>query len=292
MSRLIRLISRLTPAARRETTNMRRRSGFTLVEVLVSMALILFIMTILGAAFSAATQTVSDLKSAGDLAERLRGAAPTVIHRDLEANHCFDANGNVLRLSTMWNTNFNPTPPPPAQGFVRIYEGAAGVSEGADVNGLPSHHQTTAALAYTISLTGTRRSDFLSAPVGAGSPPLSDPTLGPPDRRYPDGAKCLQFAVRRGGLVPGAHDRCDGRGERGEAAVQPDAPPSLPRPPRPRSRSAGFSAHWTPATTVAGPNPNYVEVSTVPTTGEAAAATNLSFNSLADLTTAGDALPG
>ncbi len=101
---------------------MRRRSGFTLVEVLVAMALILFIMTILGAAFSAATQTVSDLKSAGDLAERLRGAA-TVIHRDLEANHCFDANGNVLRLSTMWNTNFNPTPPPPAQGFVRIYEG-------------------------------------------------------------------------------------------------------------------------------------------------------------------------
>ena len=45
-----------------------------------------------------------------------------------------------------------------------------------------------------------------------------------------------------------------------------------------------FQPHWTPATTVAGPNPNYVEVSTVPTTGEAAAATNLSFNSLADLT--------
>ena len=35
---------------------MRRRSGFTLVEVLVSMALILFIMSILAAAFAAATQ--------------------------------------------------------------------------------------------------------------------------------------------------------------------------------------------------------------------------------------------
>ena len=54
---------------------MRRRSGFTLVEVLVAMALILFIMTILSAAFVTATQAFTDLKSAGDLAERLRGAA-------------------------------------------------------------------------------------------------------------------------------------------------------------------------------------------------------------------------
>ena len=149
-----------------EYTNMRRRSGFTLVEVLVAMALILFIMTILAAAFGTATQAVSDLKSAGDLAERLRGAT-TVIHRDLEANHCFDSNGNVLRLSSMWNTNngLNPNPPPPAQGFFRIYEGSPATLEGTDINGLSSYYQTTAALAYTISLTGTQRNDFLSALV-------------------------------------------------------------------------------------------------------------------------------
>ena len=51
---------------------MRRRTGFTLVEVLVAMALTLFIMSILSAAFVAATSAVSDLKAAGDLAERLR----------------------------------------------------------------------------------------------------------------------------------------------------------------------------------------------------------------------------
>ena len=59
------------------------------MEVLVAMALILFIMTILAAAFVAATQAFSDLKSAGDLAEKLRGAA-TVLNRDLEADHSFD----------------------------------------------------------------------------------------------------------------------------------------------------------------------------------------------------------
>ena len=68
---------------------MRRRSGFTLVEVLVSMALILFIMSILSAAFVAATQSVTDLKSAGDLAEKLRGAV-NVLRRDLEQDHFTD----------------------------------------------------------------------------------------------------------------------------------------------------------------------------------------------------------
>ena len=177
---------------------MRRRSGFTLVEVLVAMALILFIMTILGAAFSAATQTVSDLKSAGDLAERLRGAA-TVIKRDLEAGHCFDANGNVRRVSSVFGTSLSSNPPP-AQGFFRIYEGKSTLpafvpglpagDEGPDINGLHSYYQTTASLAYTISLNGTRREDFLSAFV-PGSPLLTDAafnTTYPPDQRYQDTA--------------------------------------------------------------------------------------------------------
>ncbi len=74
----------------REGTNMRRRLGFTLVEVLVSMALILFIMSILAGAFGAASQAVSDLKAAGDLAEKLRGAA-NVLKRDMEADHFTDS---------------------------------------------------------------------------------------------------------------------------------------------------------------------------------------------------------
>ena len=43
-------------------------------------------MSILAAAFGAASQAVSDLKSAGDLAEKLR-AATNVLKRDMEAEH-------------------------------------------------------------------------------------------------------------------------------------------------------------------------------------------------------------
>src|SRR5262245_61577955 len=51
---------------------MRRRSGFTIVELLVAMALILFIMAILSEAFVAGLKSVRDLKAVADMAERLR----------------------------------------------------------------------------------------------------------------------------------------------------------------------------------------------------------------------------
>ena len=53
-----------------------------------------------------------------------------VLKRDMEAAHCYDVNGNPLRLSTMWNTSVNPLPPPPAWGVVRVYQGQAAVQEG------------------------------------------------------------------------------------------------------------------------------------------------------------------
>ena len=273
---------------------MRRRTGFTLVEVLVAMALILFIMTILGAAFSAATQTVSDLKSAGDLAERLRGAA-TVIKRDLEADHCFDGQGNVLPVRTVFGTSLNPNQPP-AQGFFRIYEGqstipalVAGAPAGdelpPDINGFHSYYQTTASLAYTISLNGTRRDDFLSAFV-PGSPLTTDPTLGPPDQRYEDtwspgttiptvynspSAEVALFLVRTNDVTDASGSGAlplYGLYRRQLLTVPPTAP-----------RGATPPAPWVPNPPVPSAQaPNYVEVSTFPSGG------NLAFNRLADLT--------
>src|SRR5262245_46777387 len=61
-----------------------RRQGFTVVELLVAMALIVFIMTILSEAFSAGLKTFRDLKAAGDMSERLRSAT-TVLRSDLLA---------------------------------------------------------------------------------------------------------------------------------------------------------------------------------------------------------------
>ncbi len=263
---------------------MRRRAGFTLVEVLVAMALILFIMTILATSFGAATQAVGDLKSAGDLAERLRGAT-MVIKRDLEATHVY-RNGVAQRISTLYGTAANPNGPPD-QGYLRIYEQTPDVDEGPDLDGIHSYHQTTASLAYTISLTGTRRNDFLSAYV-PGSPlcATNDPVLLPPDQRYEDtpstaapqvySSQCAEVAL----FLVQETDVTDASTGPAQPLFSLMRRQLLTTPPYPSATN-----DWSPAPPVAAGNaPLYVEVSTIPTAGEASAAPNLSFNSLADLT--------
>jgi prepilin-type N-terminal cleavage/methylation domain-containing protein len=261
---------------------MRRRSGFTLVEVLVAMALILFIMTILGAAFSAATQTVSDLKSAGDLAEKLRGAA-TVIKRDLEANQLTQAGGTPVRLKDLWS---GATPQPPQTGFLRLFEGNPAVLEGTDINGQPSYYQTSASLAYTITLTqpcGARRNDYLSAYV-PGTPLVyaGDPGQTPPDQRYEDTPNTATPSVYNYAsaeaalfLVP-TGDVTDASGTGGAQKLYALY----------RRQFLTVPNGWGPSNTSpypVGPASQYVEVSILPSAGEVPTASP-TFNSLTELT--------
>jgi type II secretory pathway pseudopilin PulG len=170
------------------------------VEVLVSMALILIIMSILAGAFAAASQAVGDLKAAGDLAEKLRGAA-NVLRRDLMADHFTDgvSDSPSPKLSdpTFWNRLDTTLNPPGPFGFFRIIQQNADQQDGGntitDLDGIPSFSQTTTSLHYTVALSGTNRSDFLSATVPNGSPLLANSTLGvsnnllgSPDSRYQD----------------------------------------------------------------------------------------------------------
>src|SRR5688572_19156207 len=74
------------------------RPGFTLVELLVAMALIVLVMAILSAAFQVGMDSLSELKSIGDLNEQLRTAG-TTLQEDLRANHLEDATGSPVRLS-------------------------------------------------------------------------------------------------------------------------------------------------------------------------------------------------
>jgi prepilin-type N-terminal cleavage/methylation domain-containing protein len=267
---------------------MRRRTGFTLVEVLVAMALILFIMTILAAAFGAATQAVSDLKAAGDLAERLRGAA-TVLKRDVEADHCFDANGNVLPLRFPWDTTISmASPPPPTAGFFRIYQGAPDTLEGVDGDGLPSYRQTTTSLHYTISLHGPLRGDFLSAAVPGASPLLTDPALllqYPPDERYQDTAGVYNSPSAEAALflvptVDVTDSSAPGGAQQLYALYRRQLLTAPPIPPRGKQ----LTRYTPPAPVPANQAAAYPEVSVIPDAGEASAAANLSFNSLLDLT--------
>jgi CHASE3 domain sensor protein len=53
----------------------RPRRAFTITELLVSLALIIFIMSILSAAFTEGLETFRQMKGAGDMSEKLRAAA-------------------------------------------------------------------------------------------------------------------------------------------------------------------------------------------------------------------------
>src|SRR3954469_22645831 len=140
---------------------MRRRGAFTLVEMLVAMALVIFIMTILSEALVAGLDAFRTLKAVGDLNDKLRTAA-TALRRDLNADH-FEGR---RRLSDpgFWSQG------PPREGFFRIYQGSSSIQEGVDSGGLPSYRASDHRLHFFVKLRGNSRSDFFSAPVPPTSP--------------------------------------------------------------------------------------------------------------------------
>ncbi|MFM7148574.1 MAG: PilW family protein, partial [Gemmataceae bacterium] len=93
-----------------------RRSGFTIVELMVSMALIIFVMYVLAEAFAAGSKAFRDLKAVADLNTRLR-TANNLLRRYLAADH-FEGR---KRLSDpdFWIDG------PPKEGFFRIWQGSA-----------------------------------------------------------------------------------------------------------------------------------------------------------------------
>jgi type II secretory pathway pseudopilin PulG len=74
------------------------RPGFTLVELMVAMALIILIMAILAGAFQVGMDTFSQLKSIGGLSDDLR-AVQLRMTDDLSRNHLVDDTGNAVRVS-------------------------------------------------------------------------------------------------------------------------------------------------------------------------------------------------
>ena len=64
----------------------RRRAGLTLVEMLIALALSIFIMSILSEAFVKGLEVFGQYKALADLEQRLRTVA-NIIRRDLRAPH-------------------------------------------------------------------------------------------------------------------------------------------------------------------------------------------------------------
>lgn len=150
---------------------MRRRSGFTITELLVAMALIVFIMYILAEAFSAGSSAFRNLKAIGDLNEKLRTSGQT-IRRALQADHFEDKR----RVSDpdFWKSG------PPNAGFLRLWQGSsdgmtpdglpAANREGIDADGNVSARAVDHGLHFTVKHRGNNRGDFFRAGVPAGSP--------------------------------------------------------------------------------------------------------------------------
>ncbi len=96
------------------------RSGFTLVEMLVSMTLMIFVMLILSQCFVQGLETFSGLKAVGDMQEQLRTAS-TLLRADLSLDH-FEGK---RRLSDPLASFTTPSPSTPKirEGFFVIGQG-------------------------------------------------------------------------------------------------------------------------------------------------------------------------
>ncbi|HLN32257.1 MAG TPA: prepilin-type N-terminal cleavage/methylation domain-containing protein [Gemmataceae bacterium] len=159
---------------------MRQRKGFTLVEMMVAMALTLFIMVILSQAFVAALETFRQLKAIGDMEERLRSVS-TLLRRELAADH-FEGR---KRLSNPGFFNGGP----PREGFFRIFQGSATAVagpanfwEGYDSDGIGSTRATDHLLHFTVKLRGNNPQDVFTASIGSAS--LLNGYQPPIDSRY------------------------------------------------------------------------------------------------------------
>lgn len=139
-----------------------RRTGFTLVEMLVSAALIVFVMLIITTCFSTGLQSISRLKATGDLQTRLRNAV-TMIRRDLSMPHFGEqadsTHGPYLSQQRLDLYDWTP----PKEGFFRIWQGSLSNLEGTDSDFVPSYTAENHYLHFTVRLDPARTGSVYNA---------------------------------------------------------------------------------------------------------------------------------
>src|SRR4051812_36737833 len=105
------------------------RAGFTLVEMLVSTALIIFVMLILTTVFTAGMNAFRNMRGMGSLQDNLRQTG-TIIQRDLAAPHFAKETTYTSgpKLSDQRLDYYDWAPP--KEGFFRIWQGLPSYPEG------------------------------------------------------------------------------------------------------------------------------------------------------------------
>jgi type II secretory pathway pseudopilin PulG len=214
------------------------RAGFTLVELLVAMALTMFIMILLAGAFQQAIDIFRTLRAQAVLSNKIRNALD-VMRTDLAADH-FDqptaANNGTggphvsdqhMDFAKWKPVDYQSAPNVPVNGgFFRLWQGYdptlggpnTTITEGLDGDTLWSTRATTHVLHFTTRWGGTRPGDYFTAkapldffdnpanPVNPGVDSLSaysDPT--PSVQLYASKwAEVAYFLVPAGRTTPGA----------------------------------------------------------------------------------------
>jgi len=139
---------------------LKSRLGFTLVELLIAMALIILMLSIMSQAFVIATGTMQGLKEVADMQEKIRPAV-NLLQRDLGANH-FEGS-KKLSDPEFWDNG------PPKEGYFMLWQDQArDVAEGATNNVTFSQSAALAnhMLAFTVKLPGKSPNDFFESSFG------------------------------------------------------------------------------------------------------------------------------
>jgi len=154
-------------------THSSRRSGFTLVELLIAAAVSILLMVILTEAFKAGLEMFRKMRAQGNLMTKLREAS-TTIRTDLAAPHFPNyKDPNLPYLSQQDLTSATWTPP--TDGYFRIWQGPEPenilnnvppyafnnpfVFEGLDPEGIMYCRCTNQGMQFTVLLGGAAGSD-------------------------------------------------------------------------------------------------------------------------------------
>lgn len=140
------------------------RSGFSLVELLVAMAIIIFMLSIMSQAFVIATTCMQGMKSVGELVDRTRPVL-TLMQKDLSADH-FDGT-KKLSDANFWDYG------PPKEGYFSIVQGGVSEAESKPTDAVkyyisnssnaPDQTKSNHVLAFSSRLSGKTPTDFYSA---------------------------------------------------------------------------------------------------------------------------------
>jgi hypothetical protein len=145
------------------------RTGFTLIELMVAMALTMFVMVILSQAFVLALETFSNMTGVGTMVSNLRTFE--VLFRDDVGQDHFEGKRRLSDLNMLGQPQIVVAPP--EAGFLALRQPTAAgsatyVSEGNDANGLPSYRAVDQYIYMTVKRKGNQQQSFFTAALSGG----------------------------------------------------------------------------------------------------------------------------